>query len=174
MKKAYLECGKIINIHGFRGTVKTESWCDRPEILAHLPRVWFAKNGEYLPRAVRSGSVFKQFVLLDIEGVESEEAANALRGEVFYAAREDLPLGEGEWFLSEVIGLPVRHADTGEELGKLTDVITGGVRNLCVIRNDLGEHLVPAVPQFLVRVDPDDAVYLRPIPGLLDGEAEQV
>ena len=32
----------------------------------------------------------------------------------------------------------------------------------------------PAVPQFVVRMDPDDAVYVRPIPGLLDGGGERV
>ena len=46
MKQAYLECGKIINTHGFRGTVKLESWCDSPAVLASLPSLWFYKNGE--------------------------------------------------------------------------------------------------------------------------------
>ena len=43
----YLECGKIINIHGLDGTVKLESWCDTPDVLASLPCIYFAENGAY-------------------------------------------------------------------------------------------------------------------------------
>ena len=82
MKQAYLECGKIINTHGFRGTVKLESWCDAPEVLADLERLYFRKDGEYSPRAVLRASVFRQFVLMDLAGIDSEEAANALRNTV--------------------------------------------------------------------------------------------
>ena len=45
MKKEYLECGKIINTHGIAGAVKLDPWCDSPEVLANLKRV-FIKKGE--------------------------------------------------------------------------------------------------------------------------------
>lgn len=174
MKQAYLECGKIINTHGFRGTVKLESRCDSPEILAGLKTLWFLENGKYAARRVKHASVFKQFVLMDIEGVESEEAANALRERVVYAAREDIPLGEGDHFIVDMIGLDVRDSDSGEVLGKLVDVNTNGSVDLYIVRTETGEYMVPAVPAFVTRVDVDDAVYIRPIPGLLDGGAENV
>ena len=173
MKQAYLECGKIINTHGFRGTVKLESWCDAPQILAELKTLWFAENGGYTPRKVKHASVFKQFVLMDIEGVESEEAANRLRNTVVWAAREDLPLEEGDHFIVDLIGLDVRDADTGETLGTLTDIKPGAV-DLYFVRTKTGVYMVPAVPNFVIRIDPEDAVYIRPIPGLLDGGAENV
>jgi hypothetical protein len=40
---------------------------------------------------------------------------------------------------------------------------------LYVVKTAKGEALIPAVPEFLVRIDPDDAIYIRPIEGLLDG-----
>ena len=99
MKQKYLPAGKIVNTHGFRGTVKLESWCDAPQILASLETIWFCKNKEYTPRRVLHASVFKQFVLMDLEGIESEEAANALRNTEVFAAREDLPVEDvGELF----------------------------------------------------------------------------
>ena len=174
MKQAYLECGKIINTHGFRGTVKLESRCDSPEILAGLKQIWFLEKGDYVSRRVRHASVFKQFVLMDIEGVESEEAANALRERLVYAARKDIPVEEGSHFIVDLIGLDVRHADTGEVLGKLIDVNQRGATDLYVVRTPHGEFLVPAVPAFVIRVDTEDAVYIRPIEGLLDGGAENV
>ena len=175
MKQKYLECGKIINTHGFRGTVKLESWCDSPAVLAELETLWFLqKNGTYTARRVLHASVFRQFVLMDLEGIDSEEAANALRQTVVYAAREDLPLEEGDHFIVDLIGLDVRHSDTGELLGSLIQVNTNSAVDLYVVRTDTGDYMVPAVPAFVTHIDTDDAVYIRPIPGLLDGGAENV
>jgi len=174
MKQAYLECGKIINTHGFRGTVKLECWCDSPEVLRGLKHLWFRVGEQYSARRVLHASVFRQFVLADLEGIDSEEAANALRGTTVYAAREDLPLADGDAFIVDLIGLPVRDADSGVLLGELVDINTAGVRDLYVVRTATGEYMVPAVPAFVVKVDAEDAVYIRPIPGLLDGGAENV
>ena len=174
MKQAYLECGKIINTHGFRGTVKLESWCDSPDVLADLEQLWFLVDGDYRAKRVLRASIFRQFVLMDLEGVDCEEAANALRNTVVYAAREDLPLDEGDAFIVDLIGLPVKDADSGEVIGKLLDINTRGVRDLYIVRNERGDHMVPAVPEFITKIDVADAVYIRPIPGLLDGGAENV
>lgn len=170
-KLEYLPAGRIINTHGFRGTVKLESWCDSPDILADLETVYFCEKGSYRACRVLRASVFKQFVLMDLEGIESEEAANRLRGTEVFAAREDIPLEEGDFFILDLIGLPVKHADSGEVLGELKDVNTSTARDLYVVKTQTGEYMIPAVPEFITHIDPDDAIYLRPIPGLL-GEAE--
>jgi len=174
MKQSYLECGKIINIHGFRGALKLESWCDSPEVLASLSKLWFFEDGKYVSKRVIRASVFKQFVIAQLEGIEDEESANRQRGKVVYAAREDLPLEEGDYFIADLIGLPVRHADTGEELGTLVRVDPRAHGDLYTVKTPQGEAMLPAVPEFVIRLDPDDAVYVRPIPGLLDGGADQV
>lgn len=174
MKQPYLECGKIINIHGFRGGLKLESWCDSPEVLAGLSTLWFLESGTYVSRRVLRASVFKQFVIVQLEGIDDEDAANRQRGKVVYAAREDLPIEDGDHFIADLIGLPVKHADTGEVLGTLTDVDSRGHADLYTVKTSKGEALIPAVPEFVIRIDPDDGIYVRPIPGLLDGEGEQV
>ncbi len=175
MKQAYLECGKIINTHGFRGAVKLENRTDSPEVLASLPRVWLRESdGSYRPIRVLHASVQKQFVIATLEGVTDEEQATRMRETLLYAAREDIPVEEGSHFIVDLIGLPVKDADTGEVLGEVKDIDTRGVRDLYIVKTERGEFMVPAVEAFVVRVDPDDAVYMRPIPGLLDGGAENV
>ena len=174
MKQPYLECGKIINIHGFRGTLKLESWCDSPEVLAGLDRLWFLEGDAYIPRRVLQASVFKQFVLVTLEGIEGEDAANRLRGRVVYAHRDQLPLPEGGCFIADLLGLPVIHADTGAELGRLVQVDSRAHGDLYTVKTPRGEELLPAVEPFLVRIDPNEGVFVRPIPGLLDGGAENV
>lgn len=172
MKHDFLECGKIINTHGFRGAVKLESRCDSPKVLANLGTLWFAEGDGYRPVRVRRASVLGAFVIAELEGVDDEDRANALRGKLVYASRESFHLPEGGYFLADVIGLPVKHADTDALLGTLTAVDTRGHANLFTVKTPQGEALVPDVPQFVVRVDVEDAVYIRPIPGLLDGGAE--
>ena len=174
MKQSYLECGKIINIHGFRGGLKLESWCDSPEILAGLKHLWFYENGNYVSKRVIRASVFKQFVIAQLEGIDDEDTANRQRGKVVYASRDELPLEEGDYFIADLIGLPVKHADTGETLGTLTNVDTRGHADLYTVKTANGEALLPAVPEFVIKIDLEDAIYVRPIPGLLDGGGEQV
>ncbi len=172
MKKAYLECGKIINIHGFRGAVKLESWCDSPSVLAGLKTLYFEKGEDYEAKRVKRASVFKQFVIAQLDGVDDEDSANRLRGKVVYAAREDLPIPEGGNFIADLLGLPVIHADTGERLGTLTWVQTGNYADLYTVKTARGEELLPAVPEFVIRIDVEEGIFVRPIPGLLDGGAE--
>ncbi len=174
MKHAYLECGKIINTHGFRGAVKLESFCDHPRDLAALPTVWFEEKENYRPVKVNKASVLGMFVIAELEGITDEDKANALRGKTVYAARADLNLSEGAFFLADVIGLPVRHFETGAELGKILSVDTRGKNALFTVKTQTGEALLPNVPAFVKRVDIEDAVYVDPIPGLLDGGAENV
>ena len=169
MKRPYLECGRIINIHGFRGSVKLESYCDSPDVLADLERVYFQNGNEYTPCRVLEASVFKQFVIAHLEGINDEDAANRLRGKTLYAAREDIPVPDGGYFIADLIGLPVKHADTGETLGTLTAVDPRAHGDLYTVKTPHGEAYLPAVKEFVIRLDPDDAVYVRPIPGLLDG-----
>lgn len=174
MKHDYLECGKIINTHGFRGAVKLESFCDLPSDLAALPVFWLEEKGSYRPLKVRKASVLGAFVIAELEGVTDEDAANALRGRIVYAARADLKLSDGAFFLADVIGLPVRQVGTGAELGTILSVDTRGKNALFTVKTPNGEALLPNVPAFVKQVDVEDAVYVEPIPGLLDGGAENV
>lgn len=173
MKQPYLECGKIINIHGFRGAVKLESFCDSPSVLAGLGVLWFRDGERYIQRRVLRASVFRQFVIAELEGIGGEDAANRLRGVTVYAAREDLPLAEGSHFIADLIGTPVRHADTGDMLGTLTDVTPGATADLYTVTlTDGRQVLIPAVPAFVIAADPEDAIRIRPIPGLLGEDTD--
>ena len=166
-RQPYLECGKIINTHGVRGTLKLESWCDSPEILAGLPTLWRKIGGEFRPIRVLHTSIFKQFVLADLEGITDINAAIPLKNTVVYAAREDLDPGNG-YFIADLIGLPVIDRDTGAEAGKLKDVINRGAQDIYVVDTPYGERLIPAVEEFIAHIDPDAGIYITPIPGMLD------
>lgn len=164
----YLECGKIINIHGLDGTVKLESWCDTPDVLASLGCLYFKNGDEFLPRRVRRASVQKRFVLMKLEGIESPEAAEALRETVVYAARKDLPLAPGAHFIADLIGLPVIDADSGKKYGTLTYVFNAGASDIYTVETPDGERMMPAVPEFVISIDLEKGIFIRPIEGMFD------
>lgn len=167
-RSKYLPCGEIINTHGVKGALKARSDCDSPEILAALPYVSADPNGEKIYNIV-SASIQKSFVLLTFEGVNDLEDAIALKGKVIYAAREELMkfMEEGDRFIADLIGLPVLHADSKEEIGVLKDVINRGASDIYVIDTANGEKMMPAVDEFVISIT-DEEIYVRPIPGMLD------
>lgn len=165
----YPECGKIINTHGCHGGVKIEPWCDSPEVFAALPTVYLREGGELCPLQLLNAAVFGgRFVFAELSGVDTMEAADALRGKVLYADRRDLNLPDDVLLIAEMKGMKVFHAETGEQLGTLADVIHPGASDIYVIRTATGEAMVPVVPEFVKRVDEEQGIFLTPIEGMFD------
>ena len=167
-KSKFLECGKIINTHGVRGGVKLESWCDTPDDLASLSKIYIKRGAEYTEHKVKRASVFKQFVLMEIEGVASVDDAAALKNTVVYADREDFDIEEGAYFVADIIGLPVIDKETGEAIGTLCDVLNLGASDIYTVKTDKGEKMIPAVPEFIKEVDTEKGIFVSLIEGMLD------
>lgn len=167
MKKNYLECGIIINTHGIRGDLKLQSLCDEPEILASLDRVFIKKGNVYEEKKVLHASVFKQFVIMGIEGIGDIDAAALLKNTTLYAAREDFELDEGTYFIADLEGLPVIDNISGEKYGTVKEVINRGAHDIYVVSTPWGERLIPVVDEFVKRVDIENGIYIETIPGLI-------
>jgi 16S rRNA processing protein RimM len=165
----HLECGLIQNTHGVKGVLRVQSWCDSPRVLLSLPMVYVKAGQNMKPWRVVGGSLAGgDLVLLKLEGVEDMDAAEALKGLTLYAARADLPLKEGAYFLADLPSLPVIDAESGDVLGEVIEVRELSGRRLLNVKTPYGERLYPMVSPLLDHVDVDRGVYVRPIPGLLD------
>ncbi len=169
----YLECGRIINTHGCRGEVKAEPWMDAPHDLIDLGRVFVGEGEEKKEIKITRGAVMQgRFLLLGLEGVDTMDKADALRGTVLYAAREDFHLEEGQYFLSDVVGLTVLDGRSGREgsiLGVVEDILPGAASQIYSVKTSDGvEVLVPAVPAFIAEVIPGEYVRMTPIDGMFE------
>ncbi|MBQ9085912.1 MAG: 16S rRNA processing protein RimM [Clostridia bacterium] len=164
----YIECGKIVNTHGCHGGLKLESWCNTPEELAVLKRLYIKEGEIYREYRVTKSSAFKQFVLVNLDLVQTMDDAMAHKGKLLYAKREDFHLEDGEYFIADLIGLKVIHADTGAVLGTVKETINRGASDLYVVKTETGECMIPSVPEFVERVDPEKGIFVRPIEGMLD------
>ena len=167
-KCAYIECGKIINTHGAHGGVKIDPWCNTPKDFASLKKIFFLENGEYTKKKILKSSVFKQFVIADIEGIDDMDKAILLKNTVLYAAREDFKLEEGEFFISDLEGLEVIDVENGTVYGTLVETINRGASDIYVVNTANGERMIPAVDEFIDKIDLEKGVFVRPIPGMLD------
>ena len=164
----YLECGKIVNTHGIKGAVKIEPWCDSPDILADIPYLYFKNIGEFERRKVISATVMKRHVMAYIEGIEDIETAASYKETVVYAYRDDIPLEEGDYFIIDLVGLPVIDVDSGVEYGTVSEVFNTGASDIYTVKTPLGERMIPAVPEFIIEIDTDKGIFVRPIEGMFD------
>lgn len=169
-KKKHLECAIIINTHGVAGGVKLESLCDSPQVLTSLGRVFMRCGGEMREIKVLRASVFKQFVIAELEGITDMDSAAALKGTTLYAAREDFALEEGDYFIADLIGLDVFDVESGERYGRISDVINRGASDIYVIKTSSGERMMPAVAEFVKKIDLEKGVFVKTIPGLLSDD----
>jgi 16S rRNA processing protein RimM len=167
-KSQYLECGKIINTHGVRGGLKLESWCDSPKDLASLKKVFLKDGAEYKKYKVKKASVFKQFVLFELEGIADIDTAMSLRTQIVFADRADISIDEDAFFIADIIGLPIIDLESGRELGTLSDVLNLGASDLYEIDTENGKKLIPAVPEFIKEVDLEKGIFVSLIEGMLD------
>lgn len=167
-ERKYIECGKIINTHGCHGGVKIESWCNTPYDLAEFKRIFVLENDKYRQIKVKKASVFKQFVIADLDGVSDMDSAMAMKNTVLYAARDDFSLDEGEYFIADMIGINVIDAENGSVCGKVTDIINRGASDIYVVETPNGERMIPAVDEFIIKADINEGIFVKLIPGLLD------
>lgn len=132
-KEKYLEIGKIVNIHGVRGALKVEPWCDSPEQLCSLETLYYKKRDEYMPLTVRTASIHKNHVLIHFDGIDSIDEAMPLKNRVLFVDRDDLPLADDRVFIADIIGLDVFDERDGSRLGRLKSVDESPANDLFVV-----------------------------------------
>lgn len=87
-------------------------------------------------------------------GIDSREAAEALRGaRLLVAASELPPLAESEYYDFEILGAEVVDP-SGERIGTVVEILDTGANDVYVLRTpDRGEALVPAAAHAVLRID---------------------
>lgn len=165
--KQFLEIGKIVAVQGLKGEVRVEAWCDTPEFICEFDRLYFNKGKT--PVEIVKARPHKNIVLMKIEGVDTPEAAQELRGKILYMDRNDVELEEGAYFVQDLIGLEVSDADDGTVYGTLSDVSFTGANDVYHIKNGEKEYLIPAIPDVVIETDIENGkMLIRKMDGLFE------
>jgi len=152
MPQQYLEAGKIINTFGIRGEVKIEPWCDSADFLRRIKTLYI--DGKAYK--VLSAKVHKGMLLALFEGVEDVNRAMTLKNKIVYFDRADVRLPKGRFFFADIIGASVVD-EAGNEVGKLTEILTLPAQNAYVVQGER-EHIIPAVPEFILETDIENKI----------------
>ena len=144
MRLNFLEAGEIVTTHGVRGELKVLPWADGPDFLCDFSRVRI-DGKEY---KVENCRVQKTCNLLKIEGVDTVEQAQALRGKTVEIYREDAPADI--IFAAELIGMDVFSDD--DKIGQITDVLDYPGNKVYVVTG-VHTYMIPAVKAFVLDTD---------------------
>lgn len=160
--------GAVAGAFGVRGEVRLKSFCAEPEAIAEYAPLWTEDGkrsfGVKITRAVTNGLAAR------LSGVDSKEAADALRGQKLFADRDRLPaLPDDEFYHADLIGLEV--LDTGGTvLGRVRAVLNHGAGDLLEVHGSglkatvllpFTRAVVPTVDVAVGRIiaDPPDGLF---------------
>ena len=166
--KQYLEIGKLNNTHGVKGELKMQLWCDDINYLKQLDTLYLDENGL---KSVKLLSVRpqKDIAIIKLDGIDTIEKAEILKGKVLYCNRDDAQIDEDANYIADIIGCYVVDVDTEEEYGKVVDVVNYGSCDIYDIES-WGKHtLIPAIPDIIKEINTEyQVIRIKKMKGLFD------
>ncbi len=164
--------GRLMKPHGIKGAIRVEYYAESPEL---LEKPLMLRAGRFAPRPVRirEWSLWKDQLILSIEGVDDRTQAEQMRGQELLIDASFLPEPEeDEPYIRDLLGLAVK-LENGEVIGEIEDVDFPAGQEMWVIRAPESEGgyeiLLPAVPEFVLDIDLSaEVVTIAPPEGLLE------
>jgi len=168
--RRWVTVGVIVRPFGIRGELKVRSETDFPEVRFQpgarlhwwLPPKPEPDDAEPAPTrkrpprtqppqacVVKSARWHGEHLVIQLEGIDTRDQAEALRGAwLLIPPEERMPLEEGQYYIDDLIGMEV-FTESGERVGKLKHVRHGAAYDLY----DIGAYTIPAVEEYILEVD---------------------
>ncbi len=111
----------------------------------------------------------KDLIYLRFDDVTDRNSSEALREKFIFVPREQIiKLQGGKNYVHDIIGLNAVD-ENGSEIGKVIDVQSFPAQDLWVVKKGSKEILIPAVEEFILRVDLiKKQAIIRTMEGLID------
>ena len=166
--------GVISSVHGIRGEAKVFVTSDEPERFRRLKQV-HAQSPEsalHLKGATRTGEktdrdgvllelssvhFFKRMAICKFKGIDTpEEIRKSIGMELWVPRAEGIRLRKGEFYVADLIGLPVI-TDAGETLGTVKAIWPTGANEVVTVQRKNGEELLlPYIKDCILEVNPEE------------------
>ena len=142
--------GKFGSTQGVRGEIKVFPLTDFPDRFDDIKSA-FVDDKEILIASTRH---HKHFIVMKIDGVNTPEEAARFTNKLLKVKRSDVPpLGEGEYYTFDIVGLSVINQD-GETLGGITEIIKTGSNDVYVTQSKDGKQiLIPALKKVVTEIN---------------------
>ena len=156
-----LSAGTVIKSHGIKGDLIVEVSTDYPEERFAVGSAITLKrtSGSTSSHEVVAARWHQCRLLVPVSGIDNRTAADELRNSDIVVTEDDLSelvnVADDEYHISVLLTLTAYTTD-GDELGKVTDLLTQTAQDLLVITDPQGkEHMVPFVKALVPEVDID-------------------
>jgi 16S rRNA processing protein RimM len=154
---ALVAVGVVARSHGLRGEVRLQPLNPGSTLLAsqRVLVLRTATSSESGPRSIRVTRIRaeKGAFLAVLEGVETREAADALRGLEVCVPRSAFPTTRAdEWYVVDLKGLSARSAE-GDPLGAVVDVVQYPTIDCLCVQSADGVREVPMIEPYFLDAD---------------------
>jgi 16S rRNA processing protein RimM len=152
--KGYVLIGKIVGIHGIKGTNKFKSYAESLSVFYPGQSILICDNQSrettFELNWVKSHT---RTPLISLKGVTDRERAEELVGAELFISETELPeLDENTYYWFELIGIEVYTAE-GAYLGRITSILPTGSNDVYVVKNNKQEVLIPALESVVLDID---------------------
>jgi 16S rRNA processing protein RimM len=143
-----IEIGGVARAHGIRGEVVIVTHDPDSATLGEVEQVFV--GGEL--RTIRGARATHRGWLVALDGVETRDDAEKLRGLVVEVDRAALELDDDDILLADLVGCQTRRVD-GSGWGTIAAVEAGAHQDLLVIHDGDVERMLPLVDEFVTAID---------------------
>lgn len=140
--------------HGIRGEVSVQVLTDFPQRFSPGSALYVENPGaDAVALRIEKSHRHRQFWIIKLEGIETREDAEALRGRKLLIPEQALQsLPPNHYYMFQLIGCQV--VDTsGQRLGTVTRVLEAGGGALLQVEGLKGETLIPMVEGIVLELD---------------------
>jgi 16S rRNA processing protein RimM len=168
----WFNVGKVVNTHGVKGEVKVISRTDFPEERyepGNTLYLFLSQQEEPISLVVGSHRKHKNFDLLTFENYTNISDVENFKDGILKVTEDQLTdLHEGEYYFHEIVGCTV-YTVSGEELGKIKEILTPGANDVWVIKGSKGkEILIPYIEDVVKEINVEEKkILIEPMEGLL-------
>jgi len=162
--------GRIARTHGNRGQVIVDIATDFPEQRFRAGgQLFVARSGRVEPLTLTSVRFHRDRPVIGIAGVDTMNAAEALRGLELRIPIEQLtPLPAGAYYHHDLVGCAVQ-TRSGETVGTVRAIERAGGAARLVVAGKRGEILIPLAAEICTTIDSAaKRIVIDPPDGLLD------
>lgn len=130
----------VIGAQGLKGAVKAKIFTESPDALTRYGALHDARGAKFEVTAFRPTKPGE--AVFSFQGIDTREAAEALKGTQLFIDRAALPdAGEEEFYHADLIGLSARDSE-GREIGKVSAIHNFGAGDVIEIARTDGDSVL--------------------------------
>lgn len=163
----FVRIGKIVNTHGIKGDLKVQIHTDFvEERFKKGQMIYIDYQGMKIEKVIYHARMHKNHILIAFDDELDINLVEKYKGCSIYAQKEEELLDEGEFYVSDLIGLDVYNY--GKHIGKVKDVRLYDHHDILVVEGEK-DVMIPYVDAFVKEENLDKGqIFVELIEGFYD------